>query len=93
MAAIIKSEDQDSWGEGTAGSSSNGVLVKALGDVKCRYATHKCQGVMHCERVPVAWLNRVTRYEPSDDEMREYWSATNVQNVQQQSSAYTIAAQ
>jgi hypothetical protein len=57
MAAIIKSQDQDSWGGGSAGSLTAGKTptVAALGGVLCQYAEHTCQGVYHCSASVVAW--------------------------------------
>ncbi|KAJ7694427.1 hypothetical protein B0H17DRAFT_1132050 [Mycena rosella] len=75
MIAIIKSEDQDSWGEGTGGSISTPTNVVALGGVACQAVMHQCQGVWICDQFNHSLLEGHEHYEPDDDVMRELWTA------------------
>ncbi|KAH9928873.1 uncharacterized protein B0H18DRAFT_1117695 [Fomitopsis serialis] len=78
MAAVIKAEDQDAWGKGTAGYVNRPVMVSAFGDkeaVPCRYAQHECQGVFHCEFIDSALFEGIQRYQPNDEDRRAFWEA------------------
>ncbi|KAJ7086972.1 hypothetical protein C8R44DRAFT_900928 [Mycena epipterygia] len=92
MAAIIKSEDQDSWGGGSAGSIKKATKVIALDDVLCQVAFHTCQGVFVCCQLDVSLLDGHERYEPDDDEMRELFEAEREVNVRETSSVAIRAA-
>ncbi|KAJ6513998.1 hypothetical protein DFH09DRAFT_1374151 [Mycena vulgaris] len=92
MIAIIKSEDQDSWGEGTGGSRTKPTNVVALGNVPCQAATHQCQGVWICSQFDQSLLDGHERYEPDDDAMRELWEADRAVNVRDTSSMSIRAA-
>ncbi|KAJ7131025.1 hypothetical protein C8R44DRAFT_904076 [Mycena epipterygia] len=88
MAAIIKSEDQDSWGGGSAGATNKAKATKvaALDGVLCQVAKHECQGVYVCSELDISLLENHERYEPDDDEMRELFEAERVVNVRETSS-------
>ncbi|KAJ7120131.1 hypothetical protein C8R44DRAFT_877592 [Mycena epipterygia] len=92
MAAIIKSEDQDSWGGGSAGSIKKATKVIALDGVLCQMASHTCQGVFVCSQLDVSLLDGHERYEPDDDEMRELFEAEREVNVRETSSVAIRAA-
>ncbi|KAJ6527896.1 hypothetical protein DFH09DRAFT_1285635 [Mycena vulgaris] len=92
MIAIIKSEDQDSWGEGTGGSRTKPTNVVALGNVPCQAATHQCQGVWICSQFDQSLLDGHEHYEPDDDAMRELWEADRAVNVRDISSMSIRAA-
>ncbi|KAJ6483033.1 hypothetical protein DFH09DRAFT_1462238 [Mycena vulgaris] len=70
MAAIIKSEDQDAWGKGSAGSLSKATKVTALAGVLCQVAKHDCQGVFICDQLDKSLLDGHERYHPDDEETR-----------------------
>ncbi|KAJ7435763.1 hypothetical protein FB451DRAFT_1062196, partial [Mycena latifolia] len=92
MAAIIKSEDQDSWGEGSAGSLTKPTRVTALGGALCQVANHKCQGVYLCSELDMSLLDGHERYEPDDDEMRELFEAEREVDLRETSSVAIRAA-
>ncbi|KAJ7440399.1 hypothetical protein B0H11DRAFT_1660472, partial [Mycena galericulata] len=94
MAAIIKSEDQDSWGGGSAGAvnPSKATKVLTLGGVLCQVAKHTCQGVYVCSQLDVSLLDGHERYEPNDDDMRELFVAEREVNVRETSSMAIRAA-
>ncbi|KAJ7138641.1 hypothetical protein C8R46DRAFT_1321667, partial [Mycena filopes] len=94
MAAIIKSEDQDSWGGGSAGSVAlaKATKVVALDGVQCQVANHGCQGVYICDQLDPGLLDGHERYEPDDDDMRELFNAERTVNVRETSSMGMRAA-
>ncbi|KAJ7510558.1 hypothetical protein B0H11DRAFT_2401870, partial [Mycena galericulata] len=92
MVAIIKSEDQDAWGEGTGGSTSKPTNVVALGNIPCQVASHNCQGVFVCSQLDPSLLDGHERYEPDDEAMRELWEADRAVNVRDTSSRSIRAA-
>ncbi|KAJ7673026.1 hypothetical protein DFH06DRAFT_1467440 [Mycena polygramma] len=94
MAAIIKLQDQDAWGGGSAGSTSldKATKVLALGGVPCQVANHQCQGVCVCTLLNLILLNGFERYEPDDDEMRELFEAERDVNLRETSSVAIRAA-
>ncbi|KDQ61129.1 hypothetical protein JAAARDRAFT_191240 [Jaapia argillacea MUCL 33604] len=94
MAAIIKSEDQDAWGGGTAGSTQLSKLtaVDALGTVKCQRADHECQGVFVCDQFDPSLLLDCIRYDPNDAKQDEIWEAERNINVVTSSSMHATAA-
>ncbi|KAJ7142783.1 hypothetical protein C8R44DRAFT_726114 [Mycena epipterygia] len=94
MAAIIKSEDQDSWGGGSAGATNKAKATKvaALDGVLCQVAKHECQGVYVCSELDISLLENHERYEPDDEEMRELFEAERVVNVRETSSVAIRAA-
>ncbi|KAK7682461.1 hypothetical protein QCA50_014261 [Cerrena zonata] len=75
MAAIIKSEDQDSWGGGTGGSSQKAVQVDALGGIKCQVATHICQGIFKCNQLRSSLIDGCQRFEVKNEDRRIIWDA------------------
>ncbi|KAJ7119239.1 hypothetical protein C8R43DRAFT_1152428 [Mycena crocata] len=92
MAAIIKSEDQDSWGAGSAGSLTKPTKVAALDGVPCQVAKHACQGVYHCSQLDMSLLEGHERYEPDEEDMRELFEAERTVNVRETSSVAIRAA-
>ncbi|KAJ7033971.1 hypothetical protein C8F04DRAFT_906737, partial [Mycena alexandri] len=92
MVAIIKSEDQDAWGEGTGGSVSKPTKVSALDGALCQVASHRCQGVYVCSQLDASLLNGHERYEPDDDAMRELFEADRAVNVRDTSSMSLLVA-
>ncbi|KAJ6474737.1 hypothetical protein DFH09DRAFT_1343071 [Mycena vulgaris] len=92
MAAIIKSEDQDSWAGGSAGSIVKATKVAALDGVLCQVAFHNCQGVYVCSELDMSLLDGHERYEADDDEMRELFEAEREVNVRETSSVAIQAA-
>ncbi|KAJ7038863.1 hypothetical protein C8F04DRAFT_1392709 [Mycena alexandri] len=81
MAAIIKSEDQDSWGGGSAGLLRKPSAVIALDNAPCQAAYHECQGVFVCDQLDETLLDGHERYVPDDDEMRELFQAERTVNT------------
>ncbi|KAJ7615487.1 hypothetical protein FB45DRAFT_757736 [Roridomyces roridus] len=95
MAAIIKLEDQDSWGGRGSGGTTNvkkATKVVALDDVLCQLATHDCQGVYICDQIDDTLLDGHERYEPDEDDMRELFEAERDVNVRETSSVGMRAA-
>ncbi|KAJ7765293.1 hypothetical protein B0H16DRAFT_1310196 [Mycena metata] len=92
MAAIIKSQDQDAWGGGSAGSTKKPTKVLALDGVPCQVAKHDCQGVYVCDQLDQDLLHGHERYEPDDDEMRELFDAERTVNLRETSSMAIRAA-
>ncbi|KAF8194842.1 hypothetical protein K438DRAFT_1968783 [Mycena galopus ATCC 62051] len=92
MAAIIKSEDQDSWGKGSAGSIKKPTKVLALDGVPCQVANHDCQGICICDQLDKDLLRSHERYAPDDNEMRELFEAERAVNVRETSSMAIRAA-
>ncbi|KAJ7491316.1 hypothetical protein B0H11DRAFT_1911939 [Mycena galericulata] len=92
MAAIIKSEDQDSWGGGSAGSKKKATKVTALDGALCQVASHICQGVFVCSELDTSLLDGHERYEPDDEQMRELFDAERDVNVRETSSMAIRAA-
>ncbi|EIM79030.1 uncharacterized protein STEHIDRAFT_116833, partial [Stereum hirsutum FP-91666 SS1] len=74
MASIIKGEDQDAWGGGTAGSDNKLTKVFFGEDdaegTMCRRAEHHCQGVRHCNQLDMSLLNDCQRYIPDPAERK-----------------------
>ncbi|KAJ7196031.1 hypothetical protein GGX14DRAFT_327140, partial [Mycena pura] len=92
MVAIIKSEDQDAWGQGTGGSVRKPTKVAALDDALCQVASHICQGVYTCSEFDQSLMAGHERYEPDDEAMRELWEADRAVNVRDTSSSAIRAA-
>ncbi|PPQ70451.1 hypothetical protein CVT24_013272 [Panaeolus cyanescens] len=88
MAAIIKSQDQDAWGGGSAGHTQPSKCPKVLilDGKRCQVSEHSCQGVYHCSELDMTLLDTCRRYEPDDDEMRELFEADRVVNDKEGSS-------
>ncbi|PPR05947.1 hypothetical protein CVT24_004653 [Panaeolus cyanescens] len=88
MAAIIKSQDRDSWGGGSAGHTQPAKCpsVHALDGVKCQLSEHKCQGIYHCSELDMSLVDQCHRYAPDDDEMRDLFDAEREINIQETSS-------
>ncbi|KAJ7701050.1 hypothetical protein B0H16DRAFT_1834219 [Mycena metata] len=80
MVAIIKSEDQDAWGEGTGGSVSKPTKVAAL------------DGVYICSQLDTSLLEGHECYEPDDEAMRELFEADRAVNVRDTSSMSLVVA-
>ncbi|KAF8179702.1 hypothetical protein K438DRAFT_1768737 [Mycena galopus ATCC 62051] len=92
MAAIIKSEDQDSWGKGSAGSIKKPTKVLALDGVPFQVANNDCQGICICDQLDKDLLRSHERYAPDDNEMRELFEAERAVNVRETSSMAIRAA-
>ncbi|KAJ7742334.1 hypothetical protein DFH07DRAFT_980337 [Mycena maculata] len=92
MAAIIKSEDQDSWGGGSGGSIKKPTKVTALTGALCQVATHNCQGVWVCSKFDTSLLEGHERYKADNEEMRELFEAERDDNVRETSSVAIRAA-
>ncbi|KAJ7022111.1 hypothetical protein C8F04DRAFT_1194836 [Mycena alexandri] len=92
MAAIIKSEDQDSWGKGSAGSIQKPTKVLAHDGALCQVAKHDCQGIYVCNQLDQDLLCGHERYEPDDNEMRELFDAEHTVNLRETSSTAIRAA-
>ncbi|KAJ7187531.1 hypothetical protein B0H12DRAFT_1040311, partial [Mycena haematopus] len=94
MAAIIKSQDQDSWGGGSAGSTKEAKATKvlALDNVLCQVAKHECQGVYLCDQFDDSLLDGHERYEPNHDDMLELFKAERAVNIRETSSVALRAA-
>ncbi|KAJ7034512.1 hypothetical protein C8F04DRAFT_1183058 [Mycena alexandri] len=92
MAAIIKSEDQDAWGDGTGGALGKPTSVTVLDGVPCQAASHKCQGVWVCNQLDEALLEGHERYAPDDSDMHELFDAERTVNVRETSSMALRAA-
>ncbi|RPD75850.1 hypothetical protein L226DRAFT_570087 [Lentinus tigrinus ALCF2SS1-7] len=88
MVAIIKSEDQDAWGNGTGGSATQTYKVRAFGPdpVECRYAEHICQGIYACSRIDPALLDGCERYEPREEDQHELAALEHVLDTAQTAS-------
>ncbi|KAF9032434.1 hypothetical protein BJ165DRAFT_1568600 [Panaeolus papilionaceus] len=78
MASIIKSQDQDAWGGGSAGhtQAAKCPAVLILDGQKCQLAEHECQGIYHC----------------NDEEMRALFEAERDVNQEEGSSLKILAA-
>ncbi|KAI0707243.1 hypothetical protein C8Q76DRAFT_860398 [Earliella scabrosa] len=88
MLAIIKREDQDAWGGGSAGSLRKTVTVYCLDDdyttgVECQQASHVCQGVYHCPHLLPSLLEDCERFEANMDEVAALSALRGEQNAAQ----------
>jgi hypothetical protein len=91
IASIIKSQDQDAWGGGTAGSAKGGTIVKILGNRECQRSKQYCQGVYHCSEIDVGLLCQ--RYEPNEEDRRRVVEAQhNVRQKEGYSNETTVLA-
>ncbi|KAF7800308.1 hypothetical protein EIP86_011557 [Pleurotus ostreatoroseus] len=93
IAAMIKKNNQDSWGGGTAGSNAQLVKVYALDNAQCRYAEHVCQGCFICDRADPQLINS-ERYEPDEEESADIYqrqcriNEVEYTSVQSQAAAF-----
>ncbi|KAJ3491080.1 hypothetical protein NLJ89_g11374 [Agrocybe chaxingu] len=95
MASIIKSQDQDSWGGGSAGSLTDErkcPKVLPLGGQRCQLSEHYCQGIYHCSELDMTLLDGCERYAPDDDEMRDLFEAEREVNIQNTATLQQAAA-
>ncbi|KAJ7291820.1 hypothetical protein C8J57DRAFT_1705278 [Mycena rebaudengoi] len=49
LDALVKSEDQDSYGKGTNGSTSQNIKLTILGGLPSRRSSHDCNGGLCCQ--------------------------------------------
>ncbi|KAJ7868174.1 hypothetical protein B0H13DRAFT_2558867 [Mycena leptocephala] len=88
LDAFLKSEDQDSWGKGTNGSTSWDTKLKILGDIPSRCSTHQCNGGNICEFFDPALLRNYERTDAADMTLtREIFSRELLQNQTDTGSA------
>ncbi|TFK94419.1 hypothetical protein K466DRAFT_593594 [Polyporus arcularius HHB13444] len=97
MLAVIKREDQDAWGGGSAGSLQKTVTVHCLDDddssggVECQQATHVCQGIYHCPHLLPSLLEDCERYEANLEEVAALSALRGVQNAAQRTEVEASA--
>lgn len=81
LDAFLKAEDQDSWGGGSNGSTTQDTKVKVLGDLPTRCSSHQCNGALQCERFDVEVLDGYERNDGDDlAKMREIFECEQAQN-------------
>lgn len=73
------------------GSFKKTVQVLALLDkdgkpVHCRQATHRCQGIVHCDHLDPKLLEGCERYECNPDERKDLWEADRQVNERNHTS-------
>ncbi|KAF9044099.1 hypothetical protein BJ165DRAFT_1347476, partial [Panaeolus papilionaceus] len=97
MASIIKSQDQDAWGGGSAGhtQAAKCPAVLILDGQKSRLCTafYLCpQGIYHCSELDMSLLDDCQRYTPDDEEMRALFEAERDVNQEEGSLLKILAA-
>ncbi|KAE9386170.1 hypothetical protein BT96DRAFT_1006361 [Gymnopus androsaceus JB14] len=93
MHSLVMKADQDSWGNGTYGSTKPGsaTSVQLLDNVKCQVAHLKCQGSYICDQFDVSVLH--PHFDDVDmDSKQALWEAECQQNKAESSSVLTILA-
>ncbi|KAF8186408.1 hypothetical protein BJ912DRAFT_819653, partial [Pholiota molesta] len=94
MASIIKSQDQDSWGGGSSGSTDpkKCPVVLPLDNQRCQLSEHVCQGVYHCSELDLSLIDSCERYAPDDSEMKQLFEAEREINLLETSTVHQAAA-
>lgn len=87
-------QDQDAWGQGSAGSTQlkKATKVYSLDGQPCQVSEHLCQGVYHCSELDMTLLDGCQRYDPDEDEMRQLFEAERDINISENSTVENLAA-
>ncbi|KAF9552496.1 hypothetical protein CPC08DRAFT_728578 [Agrocybe pediades] len=94
MAAIIKSQDQDSWTQSGSGGHTQAnkcPKVAPLNDAQCQVLSHKCGGVYHCDQLDMSLLDGHERYAPDEEDMKDLFKAEREVNLAESSSIHARA--
>ncbi|KAJ6499878.1 hypothetical protein DFH09DRAFT_1444950 [Mycena vulgaris] len=93
LDAFLKSEDQDSWGKGTDGSTTRDTNLKLLGDIPSRRSTHQCNGGRKCEYFDRKLLLNYQRTDEEDmTHTQEIFARELIQNQTDSGSPVCRAA-
>jgi hypothetical protein len=65
MLVANSEQDQDSWGHGTNGSTSQDIRLALLDNLLARHSVHLCNGGLKCELLDAGLLEG---YEHKDAE-------------------------
>ncbi|KAJ7215836.1 hypothetical protein GGX14DRAFT_391519 [Mycena pura] len=94
--SFMKSEDQDSWGDGSTGNPKSGdAWVYALGGdpergVRCRRVQLNCRGVRTCEYVSEELFGDCERFAPDLGATMDLWNHELDANEREAASADSI---
>ena len=74
-------QDQDSWGRGTNGSTSQDIKLTLLDDLPARRSVHLCNGGLKCELFNTKLLEGYERKDAEDmSKTREIFQAEQCRN-------------
>jgi hypothetical protein len=87
-APTASTQDQESWGKGSSGSTTWETLLQILGNIPARRSIHICNGGLKCEIFDPAFLSNYERTDGSDMTlMQEIFSRELRQNQLDSGSA------
>ncbi|KAJ7783940.1 hypothetical protein DFH07DRAFT_1055048 [Mycena maculata] len=90
---LLKAEDQDSWGNGTNGSTSRPTNLTILNDLPSRRSTHYCKGGLKCEFFDPDLLEGYERNDAEDMELtKELYSRELEQNKNDSLTSIAVTA-
>ncbi|KAJ7176036.1 hypothetical protein C8R43DRAFT_1118579 [Mycena crocata] len=92
LDALLKSEDQDSWGRGTNGSTSQPVKLAILDDIPARRSSHDCNGGLHCEFFDEDIFDGYQHRDSDMSLMQELFAQDREQNKNDSSSTIAVTA-
>jgi hypothetical protein len=77
----LSRQDQDSWGKGTNGSTSQEVKLTLLDDLPARRSVHFCNGALCCEMFDENMLNGYERKDHDNmTKTKEIFQAEQARN-------------
>ena len=59
-------QDQDSYGQGTNGSTAQDTKLQILSNIPARRSSHKCNGALQCEQFDDGLLSGYERMDGND---------------------------
>ncbi|KAJ7934915.1 hypothetical protein B0H13DRAFT_2477555 [Mycena leptocephala] len=92
LDALLKAEDQDSWGGGTNGSAVRETKLTILDDLPSRRSTHLCNGGLHCQFFDVTLLDGYQRIDDDMSLMQEIFALDLEQNKKDSSTTLAVTA-
>ncbi|KAG6848485.1 hypothetical protein H0H93_016592 [Arthromyces matolae] len=93
LDALLKSEDQDSWGQGTNGSTTQESKLVCLNNLPARRSVHVCNGALRCEHFDQELLAGYARVDGEDmSKMQEIFLRGQGQNETDAGSILGVSA-
>ncbi|KAG6818394.1 hypothetical protein H0H93_005275 [Arthromyces matolae] len=93
LDALLKSEDQDSWGQGTNGSTTQDSKLVCLDNIPARRSVHLCNGALRCEHFDQELLAGYARVDGEDmSKMQEIFARGQRQNETDAGSVLGVTA-
>ncbi|KAJ6565748.1 hypothetical protein B0H10DRAFT_2445014 [Mycena sp. CBHHK59/15] len=92
LDTLLKAEDQDSWGNGSNGSSTRDTKLVILGDLPSRRSVHQCNGGLRCEFFDTDILEDYERTTLDMDLTRELFARELQQNVNDSATSGAVTA-